>query len=522
MSANDNASAARHRRQMLIWLLVFLGLGLAWRIGRFALRFPIWGDEAVVLCGVLERGYVALFSEPPQYFQVAPLLFWWVERLAYEWLGASEPALRMFSLLAGCAALLIVARLAWVWLEPRAAAMAVGVFAAGYSLVRCANEAKPYAGDALAAALILWAALRWAGRPEGWSRAALFGGVAAACVWLSFPAVLVGGGVAAALLFWLPRRQWPWLIACAAGLALSTATFYFTYARDQAQRSAGSWLEEYWSEGFPRLSDPLGVLGWLVRAHTSEMLAYPIGGRDFGSVIPLLLVILGAVLLWRRGQRGLVLVLLSPFVMGMIAALLHRYPYGVHARLAQYLAPMICLLVGAGGAGALAAIRRPRLRDAITGLVGLLLLAIPVVGLARDIVQPYKESEGVLLRDLVRELRAQLPRGAAVAILNPLEWGEEPDHAPGFSVVMRYYLMAVGFDLLWCEEQPIPPATPLVIVNRGAHQPPSREEVERRLARDGMRIVAEQQRMCEPVRGRYMFLYHCEPDPGMKAGAREP
>ena len=52
--------------------------------------------------------------------------------------------------------------------------------------------------------------------------------------------------------------------------------------------------------------------------------------------------------LWGTGRRSLLLMLTAPFVLTLIAAALRLYPYGGSARVAQHLAPPICLLAGMG------------------------------------------------------------------------------------------------------------------------------------------------------------------------------
>jgi hypothetical protein len=47
--------------------------------------------------------------------------------------------------------------------------------------------------------------------------------------------------------------------------------------------------------------------------HTGEMLAYPIGGKNAGSMLTLLVAILGVTVFWKNGRRKLAVLLLMPF-----------------------------------------------------------------------------------------------------------------------------------------------------------------------------------------------------------------
>ena len=73
-------------------------------------------------------------------------------------------ALRLIPFLASCLALVLFASLCRRVLDPRAAALAVGLFAVSDRLLFHACEAKPYAVDVLVAVVAAW----WFVRTEGW------------------------------------------------------------------------------------------------------------------------------------------------------------------------------------------------------------------------------------------------------------------------------------------------------------------------------------------------------------------
>ncbi len=79
------------------------------------------------------------------------------------------------------------------------------------------------------------------------------------------------------------------------------------------------------------------------------MVAYPYGGNNFGSTLTTILIVAGCIRMWRhRVRRPLLLLLLSPLPVAMLAAALHRYPYGTSTRVMLYMAPAFCLLIGEG------------------------------------------------------------------------------------------------------------------------------------------------------------------------------
>src|SRR5437868_5973217 len=111
------AGTAAGRGAWKRWLFVLLALGVAKRLLRYLLRFPVWGDEAFLCLNLMDRDCLGLLR-PLRFDQVAPLLFLWGEEAVYHLLGGSELALRLLPLLAGIGSLILFARLAFAALGP--------------------------------------------------------------------------------------------------------------------------------------------------------------------------------------------------------------------------------------------------------------------------------------------------------------------------------------------------------------------------------------------------------------------
>ena len=86
--------------------LIVVVAGLLWRTVRYALAFPLWGDEAFVAVNFLTRDLLGL-TRPLEYFQIAPPGFLLAEWLAVRAFGTGERALRLVPYLAGVASLLL-------------------------------------------------------------------------------------------------------------------------------------------------------------------------------------------------------------------------------------------------------------------------------------------------------------------------------------------------------------------------------------------------------------------------------
>ncbi len=391
--------------------VVLISLGLLWRAVRYALGFPIWGDEAFVAVDFVLRDFRGMI-EPLTYGQIVPLVFMWVELAVSRVLGYSEWALRLFPFLVGVAALFVFARFARTLFNRRAALLAVGIFAASYSIVRHSVEVKPYGIDLFIALLMTMSAWAVLTQPSSlWRWIALIL-LAQVTPWWSYPSVLVGGAIGVVLTWRLIHERFArrmligWAIY---GLVLcgSFVTMYLLYGRPHARAAAALLELESWRATFPPLREFWKLPVWFVLIHTGHLLSYPVGGSNGGSTATLVLVIVGAVRLWRQGRRELVLLLLLPLAFTFMAAALQAYPYGGSARTSQYMAPAFCLLAGYGLHTLLAKLVRSDLRPIAIRVAGVVLGAIAVGGIVGDLIQPYKSTPVKASHDAVRTLAAR-------------------------------------------------------------------------------------------------------------------
>ncbi|MEO0515639.1 MAG: hypothetical protein AAF086_10175, partial [Planctomycetota bacterium] len=208
----------------------------------------------------------------------------------------------------------------------------------------------------------------------------------------------------------------------------------------------------YWALAFPpALTDGWGgVWGWPVRlgwwfleVHTGNMMAYPAGGKNAGSIATFVLCVAGVVTLWRE-RPGLLGLLLWPMGMCFLASCVAVYPYGGSARTMQSFAPSICFLAGAGligllrwRGGAIAAARGLR----VTAIVMLVVIGIGMVG---DVRKPYKKLEDEVARALMIDLMATSAvdtRWVVVGSLQGKGWAPEMIGYGGRWARNRHYLI---------------------------------------------------------------------------------
>ena len=145
----------------LAWIAwAFVGLGIAVRLVRFLLDFPLWPDESYLAHNYLYRGYLDLLRAL-DYGQVPPLLYLWVQKTVVTICGFSEYSLRLYAFGGSIASLLLFRHLAGKLLQGIARLMAIGTFAVAYPLVRYSAEAKPYGSDVLVTLVLLVLLTHW-------------------------------------------------------------------------------------------------------------------------------------------------------------------------------------------------------------------------------------------------------------------------------------------------------------------------------------------------------------------------
>jgi hypothetical protein len=379
-------------------IVAFVAFNLLRRAVKFALDFPLWGDEAMVAVNLHQRDLTGL-SKPLAFIQLAPPGFLWLSELVTQALGFGEGALRLIAGLAGSAATIAYAAFAWRHLPRSAAVMSTAILCVSMFPMRHSVELKPYAIDQLLATILIWSA--WeihlhAHRDRiarGW--VVLFTLTASLGVWVSFPCAIVVGSVGLWLMVTTPRAMVTRMVAVSvpvlACFGLSLLGMLAVYLPVRADVVDEYNAMSMWSDAFPPLSRPWLLPVWLIDVHTGRLMAYPLGEKNLGSIATLVFVCAGIVALLRMHlwYRRFVWLLIAPALGGMLAAALGLYPYGQTARTMLYLAPSIVTLAGVGAVDLLRLTRGRRRRVAWAASLSFLAL-VGTALLVRDFWKPYK------------------------------------------------------------------------------------------------------------------------------------
>ena len=418
VGASDSESFAQNERRIARAVLAFVALGVLLRVGHYLANYPLWGDEAFLALNFLRRGYLDLLL-PLEYGQIGPILFLWAELTAVKLFGFSEMSLRLCPLICSVASVFLFRHTAGRMLKGPALLLAVAIFAVSIHPIRHSADAKPYASDLLVALALVVLAIEWRGSSERTAWLWMLAGFSPIALAASYPAVLVAVGIALALApaVWRTRRRGP-IIALAAYFIIVATTFAGLFAGIVHRQQTGAVmpaLQRYWAESFPPLNSAARLMSWLITTHAGNMLAYPWGGSRGASSGTLLVVLVGAVVLWRQGQKTIFLVLLTPMALALSVAALRLYPYGGQARITQYLAPAICLLAGLGLSTVLGWLPRANARAAAMRVAAITLAAAGVVLLAEDFRHPYRAIYDHQVREFARRFWPEQARGVELA-----------------------------------------------------------------------------------------------------------
>ena len=345
----------------LAWL-VALGLGL--RFFHYGRNPALWHDEAVTVINVIRKSFGELLG-PLYASATGPPGFLWLQKCVTLAFGDGTYSLRLVSVLASCAGLIVLAQSARRMLAPAGAFAAVLLVACSDRLLWHAAEARHYSSDFFFGAILLALLFGTSGWPSG-RRAFLFAALAPIIIFSSYPGVFLCGGVFIVLWPTLQREK-RWVAAAVLGLAivLAFAAFYFITIR--VQRSAA--MDAAWVHSFPNWRRPWTVPFWMVRSTVGvfDYVARPIGGILIAAAL------LGGVRFWRAERRELVFFTLGSLLLAVIAALVKSYPYA-GARTMVFAMPALVVMIGNGVDGLL--VWRPRIR--VARIMALLLVVAPL------------------------------------------------------------------------------------------------------------------------------------------------
>jgi len=406
---------------------VFLFLGVVVRLVRYLLCFPLWNDEMALVENFLNRDWLGLL-DPLNNGQVAPVLFMWTELAITKVAGVSEYSLRLFPVSCAIAGLFLFYHFASQYLKGLPLLMAVAVFSVSYYPIRHSAEAKPYAVDNFIAVLLLVVVTRyWKSGQLKWLL--ILTAMTPLALGYSFPSVFILGGISLSLMmpaFFRGNSKERILFVMFNVCLLSTfLLIHLASTKESYQVQFDGIMGVYWADGFVPLNRPWMIPVWFLKVCTSYCFEFPFGGDNGSATLPFLGLVVGCVFFFKRRHSQIVMLGGGVLLLALIASAMQRYPFGGHARLMQYTAPLACLYIGLGFVEILQICRPIKLRKQYAILSLGVLATIPMVVSMRDIIKPYKRIHYQQHREIAHRLwNTSKPEDPLYCLM------ESPDYAP--------------------------------------------------------------------------------------------
>ncbi len=323
------------------WLLALLGMIL--RLRQYAANRSLWADEASLAYNLANRSFAEL-TQLLDYHQAAPIGFLFIEKFFVVMLGNHDYVMRIFPLLAGLLATVLVYRIArehFGW----AGLLALAMFSGSTWLIYYSSELKQYSSDVMAAVALVYLAGRCLREEAHGQDFFWLGAVGTILIWISHPSVFILAGIGLTLLLEALTRKGRAPLSWLAGMGLAwLASFGLEYLVSLRHIIADGYLVDYWRRTYMPMP-PWSNLGWFLKTYHSFLFICLHRTDWVMSAIFLTLAGIGAVFLLFK-NRSMALMVISPFVMALIASALQRYP--LQYRFMLFLNPFAFFLMAAG------------------------------------------------------------------------------------------------------------------------------------------------------------------------------
>ena len=368
MQATWKRVQAFMKADYLWWGIVLLGTAL--RLRQYLINRSLWSDEANLAVNLVTRNFSGL-TRLLDYHQAAPLGFLFIEKLSIIIFGNHDYIMRLFPLFAGILATYLIYKIA------RASFGTFGLFAVSvlsinWWLVYYSSELKQYSSDVMVALLLVYLAINCLKENVQFKNFLALGIVGAIVIWISHPSVFIMAGIGLVLVLEKFTRKkyapWAWILGIGIGWLASFGLEYLVSLRHIV---ADGYLINYWRKAYLPMP-PWSDKSWYKDTYYSFVFFAFHRADNLMAVVTLVLSAIGALSLLIR-DRKIALLIISPFVVAVIASALQRYP--LKNRFMLFLIPFALLLMAEGFRGIywLAAKWRP---DFAAVFSGILVLAV--------------------------------------------------------------------------------------------------------------------------------------------------
>ena len=330
----------------LLWII--LGVGVILRLIRYLYNPSLWFDESSIVIDIINRPLFELINPSPDYNQAYPLAFMMLVKLLTQAFGNTEYVIRLVPFLGGVGALFLFCKFAKTYLEPRAAAIALGLFAVSDILIFQSSNLKPYSSDVFFTLLIFTLAIYTQSKKLNMPSILLFGVAGAVTIWFSNPSVFVMAGVGLCLLVSCfnnnDRKGAGKLLVSYSIWGLSFIANYLLYIRGlKAAFIVGmDQILAFQDAYMPVPPASVADIKWYMELFF-DVFSNPVGMTLVG--IAALAFIVGCVSMYTQ-RRSAFIIVVSPVIVTFLAGALHQYAF--KGRFILFLLPLLLLVVAEG------------------------------------------------------------------------------------------------------------------------------------------------------------------------------
>jgi len=368
--------------------------GMILRLRQYAFGRSMWLDEAMLSVFVISRSFTELLA-PLDQGQNGPILFLLIQKALTLTLGVSEFVLRAVPMVCGLLLLPLLASAGFALGGRSVSIAAMAIAALSPTLIRYANEAKPYGVDAMVTSLLILVGLKLGQEPTR-GRFLLLALLAPIAALASIPAAF------ALLSLWPAppirfRHNRASLGALAAGCTAWAATLAAHYVWILGPAARDPRIKEIWRLAFlpPEASSlraaPMGVWSAIYPVFSPEGPSSELSLR-IGAALGIGLILAATALVCRRHGLFAGVLLAGPLAAAVVSSCLGLYPFGA-PRLMVFNAPCLILLFAAGWSAFVSDLR-PRLAGAATLAAATLLAAVMGPQAFRALRSPYVVEDG--------------------------------------------------------------------------------------------------------------------------------
>lgn len=333
--------------------LAIIALGIVLRLMVYLQNRNLWTDEINIALNIAERNFAEL-ATPLSYGQYAPPIFLWFTKLSAILFGMGEQALRLYPLLTGIGALLLLHNILRKNLSIGASWYPLLLFATGIFYLRYSTEVKQYMPDAFISLWLVWLALRVDLLETKLARFVLIWiAVGSIAIWSSMPSVFVLAGVGCYYgVQSLQHKEYKKLLPLLTIAAIWLGQFLIYYFAILSQQISSDFLVNYHDRYFLSTNETWAQNRDVIKA----VLQTTYGGGSWALYVNCILLVIGVIGLAIR-NKAKTLLLVLPVLLMLLAALLKQY--SLIPRLTLFSMPLLLILTGYGLTFALSIRRMP-------------------------------------------------------------------------------------------------------------------------------------------------------------------